>query len=117
MRQVVLGRARAVAELANEPLPIRRHARGDRKTVCGVVDGGLQHAIQWPSAMSPEDFAPGFDRARYVDRVRRGRLECAQPLRQQCLGWGFFAGTAAAVVAPDRLALLGNQGEAVTADT
>ena len=107
--QIVLGRAGAVAELADEGLPVRRDARRNREAELGVVDGGLERAGERPGAVGLEDRVPGFDRARHVDGVRRGRLDRAHALGEQRLGRGLGAGAAAAVVAPDRLAILGDR--------
>ena len=53
VRQIVLGRAGAVAELADQALPVVGDARGDREAVLGVFDRGRQHAVERPGAAAP----------------------------------------------------------------
>ena len=76
----MLGRARTVAKLGDPILPIRRHARRDRKTVLGVFDRGRQHPVERPRAAGFEQRVPRLDRARHVDGINR--------LRKHATLWG-----------------------------
>jgi hypothetical protein len=116
IEQVMARGALAVAELGKLLCPVETDTRRDREAVLCVVDRRREHAIERPRPACLEDRAPGFDRAGHIDRERRGRRNRRHALVEQRLRGGLRAGAAAAVVAPHRLAGLGDQREAVAAD-
>ena len=90
--------------------------RRDRHAFLGVADGGRERAVEPEAAVRLEDRAPRLDRTRHRNRVDQVGGDPRHALRDQRLGARRRAGAARAVVAPDRLAGLGDEAEAVAAD-
>src|SRR5450631_647398 len=112
----MLGRAWIGLELADVPLPVPRHTRGDWETALGVFDRGCKRAVEPEAAMRLEDRFPGIERARHGDGVDRV-ADLAHALGAQSVVRRLGAGAAGAVIAPDRLAQLRDQAIAIAADT
>ncbi len=96
--------------------PVEGDARRHRPAFLGVADGVLQHAAEVEPAVGLEDRLPGLDGAGHgdgMDGIGRHGGEAGGP---QLLGGHGLGGAARAVIAPDRLAGLGDEGEAVAAD-
>ena len=104
------------AELCNRELPVERDPRLHRDPGFGGIDCRLQHAVETEAAMRPQDFVPGFDRARNCHGVDGIGGDVFQTLLDQSLGAHRRTGAAGSVIAPDRLARPRHQTKAVASD-
>jgi len=104
------------AQLADLESPVPGDARGDGKSVLGVVDRGRERAIEGKASMRVEDRRPGVDRARHGHGVDRVARDGGDAPRHERLERGARAGAAGAVVAPDRLPRHVQHAEAIAAD-
>ena len=103
------------AQVLDERGPVERDARGDREPGLRVMDRGSERAVEAEAAVSLEDRAPRLDGSRNsdrMDRVKGDARDASQHFQAHAC-----AGPSRSVVAPNRRPRLGDQAEAVAADT
>ncbi len=115
VEEIMPGGAAIAGELADLALPVPGDARRHRETVPGVENRLLQHAVEAEAAVVLEDVLPRCNRARHRNGMDRVADLAHTPAAQRLGGCG-GTGPAAAVVAPDRLARLRDEREAIAAD-
>jgi hypothetical protein len=116
VRQIMTRRARIGAQPVGRHCPVVGNARRDRITLGGVADRGLQNLVEAETALRRQDRSPGLDRSRHRDGVNRIHADRPDALRGEFLGGRRAAGTAGAVIAPDRHIGLRREAKAIAAD-
>ena len=116
LEQKVPRRAGVGAQLVDLPSPVPGHTRRNWEPALGVPNRRVERARKRKAAMRIKDRRPGINGTRYGHGMDRVGGNGTNSLRNQRIERSARAGTAGAVIAPDRLSGHMQHAEAVPAD-